>query len=233
MKTRIAKFISQCGVASRRKAEELILQGLVTLNGKTVEEFATFVEEGDEIVVDGKKIEMPSEKRVWIFYKPRGVVCTRSDELGRETIYDILPESFKNYHYVGRLDLNSEGLLLITNSSDVKTFYEHPSNKLPRVYEARVFGEMKNLGILSRDFQIFKVPDEETGKLMLYSAKIEAIKISDDSKNHWLRFTLKEGKNREIRRICQHFGLSVSKLKRIKFGEFLLGNLEPGKFVEA
>lgn len=229
---RIAKYISQCGVASRRQAEDLILQGRVQLNGKTVEECATFIKEGDEVIVDGKKIETPSEKRVWIFYKPRGVVCTRSDELGRQTIYDLLPKDFKNYHYIGRLDLNSEGLLLLTNSPDVKTFYEHPSNKITRVYEARVFGEIKSLNIFNKKFDIYKVLDEETGKMMLYHAKIEPIKISDDSKNHWIRFTLQEGKNREIRRICQSLGLSVSKLKRIKFGEFFLGTLEPGKFIE-
>lgn len=235
MKTRIAKYISECGYTSRRKAEELIEQGKVFLNGKRVEEYATFVEEGDEIVVEGKKLEKPQDKRVWLFYKPRGVVCTRNDELGRKTIYDILPERFKNMHYIGRLDLNSEGLLLLTNSSEVKRFYEHPDNKILREYEARVFGEIdneKHRKLFSRNFQVFKVRDEEADKIMLYNAKIEPIKISNDSKNHWIRVSLKEGKNREIRRICQDFDLSVSKLKRVKFGEFFLGTLGQGEIIE-
>ncbi len=235
MKTRIAKFISECGYTSRRKAEELITQGQVYLNGKKVEEFATFIEEGDEVVVEGKKLEKPTEKRVWLFYKPRGVVCTRNDELGRKTIYDILPQQFKNMHYIGRLDLNSEGLLLLTNSSEVKQFYEHPSNKIVREYEARVFGEIdneKHRALFSRAFQTFKVKDEETGKMMLYNAKVEPIKINEDSKNHWIRVALKEGKNREIRRICQDFDLSVSKLKRVKLGEFFLGTLQAGEVIE-
>ncbi len=231
-KTRIAKYISQCGYASRRKAEELILQGAVILNGKLVTECTTFIEEGDVVVVEGNKLGIPSEKRIWLFYKPRGVVCTRKDELGRKTIYDLLPPEFKNYHYIGRLDLNSEGLLLLTNSADVKTFYEHPSNKLVRVYEARIFGELGNRNLFSSKPQTFKIKDEETGKIMLYHAKLEIIKLSHDSKNHWVRFTLQEGKNREIRRICQDLGFSVSKLKRVHFGEFYLGTLEAGKWTE-
>ncbi len=235
-KIRIAKYISQLGYASRREAEKLIEQGKVSVNGKIISEFATFVSSEDEISINNQIITNNNEeKRLWLFHKPKGVVCTRKDELGRKTIYDLLPIDFKNYHYIGRLDINSEGLLLLTNNSEVKQFYEHPSNNIIRVYEAKVYGELygDKIGkIFSKEFRQFRIKDEKTGEIIIYTAKIEPIKISKDSKNHWIKFTLKEGKNREIRKICENFNLTVSKLRRISFGEFYLGNLQPSKFLE-
>ncbi|MDX1950157.1 MAG: pseudouridine synthase [Rickettsiales bacterium] len=235
-KIRIAKYIANAGYASRREAEKLIEEGKVSVNGKIISEFAIFVSSEDEILLNGKKIsDNNSEKRLWLFHKPKGIVCTRKDELGRKTIYDLMPPEFKNHHYIGRLDINSEGLLLITNNAEVKQFYEHPSNNIKRVYEAKVYGELwgdKLNKLFSKEFRQYRIKDAESGKEMIYFAKIEPIKISNDSKNHWVRFTLKEGKNREIRKICEHFGLTVSKLKRISFGEFFLGQIKLGAIIE-
>jgi 23S rRNA pseudouridine2605 synthase len=229
---RIAKFISASGHCSRRAAERLIEEGKVKVNGKLIDTPATLVSESDEIEVEGKKLSRIENPRLWLFNKPPGCICTRHDEQNRQTIYDILPPEFKNVHYIGRLDMSSEGLLLLTDSPEVKNYYEHPKNRIPRVYLVRVFGiapkkmfDFAKKGIVIRD--------EETGKNMVYHANIEPYKAPEaGSKNAWLKFTLKEGKNREIRRICEHFGLQVSKLKRISFGDFHLGSLDKGKFTE-
>jgi len=231
-KERLAKFIAASGHCSRRKAEELIAQGLVTINGRTVEGPVTLVDGSEDIEVDGKKIEKIIHSRIWILNKPMGYVCTTSDEKGRPTIYDLLPPALKNLHYIGRLDMNSEGLLLLTNSPEVKLFYEHPSNKIPREYLVRIFGEIPNK-IFTQSKKGIAIKDRETGKNMVYHADIELHKANEGTgKNNWLKFTLREGKNREIRRICEHYGLQVSKLRRTSFGEFRLGSLEHGKFFE-
>ena len=232
MKERIAKFISASGHCSRREAERLIERGEVKVNGKLINTPVTLVDENDEIIVEGKTLSKITNPRIWVFHKPVGYICTRKDEQGRPTIYDILPKEMNNLHYVGRLDMNSEGLLLLTDSPEVKNYYEHPKNKIDRVYLVRVFGvvpqkmfDFAKKGIVIRD--------EETGKNMIYNAIIEPHKeAGEGGKNSWLKFTLKEGKNKEIRRICEHFGLQVSKLKRISFGDFRLGNLERGKIIE-
>jgi 23S rRNA pseudouridine2605 synthase len=128
--------------------------------------------------------------------------------------------------------MNSEGLLLLTDSPEVKNFYEHPKNKISRIYLVRVFGIVpKKMFEFAKKGIVIK--DEETGKNMVYHAQIEPYKdVVEGSKNSWLQFTLKEGKNREIRRICEHFGLQVSKLKRVTFGEYHLGDIDKGKLVE-
>lgn len=231
-KERIAKFISAAGHCSRRAAERLIEEGKVKVNGKVIDTPVTLVNSYDDIEVEGKKLSKIENPRLWILNKPPGYICTRSDEQGRPTIYDLIPKEFHNLHYIGRLDMNSEGLLLLTDSPDVKNFYEHPKNKIPRIYLVRVFGvvpkkmyEFAKKGIIIRD--------DETGKNMVYNAVIEPYKSPEDgSKNAWLKFTLKEGKNKEIRRICEHFGLQVSKLRRVSFGDFHLGSIDKGKMIE-
>jgi 23S rRNA pseudouridine2605 synthase len=231
MAERIAKFIASTGHCSRRKAEALILQGFVKVNGKYIDTPVTLVDEKDTVEVEGKVLSKIIEQRVWILNKPEGYVCTTKDELGRKTIFDLLPKEMKNLHYVGRLDLNSEGLLLLTNSPDVKRFYELPSNKIPRVYLARVFGR------IPRDmFELCKkgipIADEKTGKKIIHTAVIENYKLNSEGGNTWIKITLKEGKNREIRKICEYFDLKVSRLKRISFGDFHLGSIDKGNFIE-
>lgn len=232
MKERIAKFISASGHCSRRRAEELIAQGVVKVNGVTIDTPITLVDSSDKVEVEGKLLSKIEAPRTWLLNKPTGYICTREDELGRKTIYDLLPKQLHNLHYIGRLDLNSEGLLILTDSPEVKKFYEHPSNKIPRVYLARVRGRVPSnmFGICKNGVAI---KDDKTGKNIIYTAIVSNYKTNEEGGNNsWLQFTLKEGKNKEIRRICEHFGLQVSRLKRISFGEFHLGSLEKGKFIE-
>ncbi len=232
MSERIAKYISASGYCSRRAAERLIEQGFVMLNGKVVETPATLVDENSVIEIDGqilKKIENP---RIWILNKPTGYVCTSSDEMGRKTIYELLPKEMQQLHYIGRLDMNSEGLLMLTDSGEVKRYYEHPSNKIPRVYVVRVFGKVPP-NMFSMCAKGIAIKDAESGQKIIYTAKVEPYRDAEEgSRNIWLQFTLKEGKNREIRRICEFFDLSVSRLKRISYGDFHLGRLEKGRYME-
>jgi 23S rRNA pseudouridine2605 synthase len=229
---RLSKILANAGISSRREAEKLILQGKIKVNGKIIKELGTKVEALDQIEYEGKIIKRQIAPKLWIFYKPKGVVCTRNDEKGRKTIYDVLPKQFKNILYIGRLDINSEGLLLLTNNGDLKRKYELPSSNIERVYVTKLFGEIpENLcgdylekGLTIKDFK--------TLKPMRYFVKIEFMKEANNNKRNFVKFTLKEGKNREIRNICRQYGLNVVKLKRISFGNYLLGELKEGQFKE-
>ncbi len=231
MAERIAKFIASCGLCSRRQAEVLIAEGRVKVNGKAIDTPATLVDEQSIVEVDGKTLEKISATKIWILNKPTGYICTRKDEHGRPTIYDLLPADMAQVHYIGRLDINSEGLLLLTNSGEVKRFYEHPLNKIERVYLVRIFGQVPK-DMFSKCARGVAIKDEKTNKNIVYHAKIENHKEGERGNNRWLKFTLKEGKNKEIRRICTYFGLEVSRLKRVSFGEFKLGSLDKAKFIE-
>ncbi len=232
MAERIAKYISAAGYCSRRAAERLIEERKVKLDGKIVETPATLVDEKSVVEIEGKVLKKIENPRIWILYKPPSYVCTNNDELGRPTIYDLLPPEMKQLHYIGRLDINSEGLLMLTDSGEVKRYYEHPSNKIPRVYLARVFGKVTP-NMFTMCTKGIAIMDRETGVQTTYTAKVEPYRSPEDGgKNSWLKFTLKEGKNREIRRICEFFDLNVSKLKRISYGDFQLGDLERGKYKE-
>jgi len=234
MAERIAKYIANSGFCSRRKAEELIEKGEVTLNSEKISSPINFVSDSDEVHVSGKLIKEISKKRIWVFNKPEGLVCTRSDEKGRKTIYDVLPKGkeFQNLHYIGRLDLNSEGLLLLTNSSEVKRFYEHPENDIERVYLVRVYGKVDQK-IFAHAKKGIAIYDEKKRKKIVHQAQIETHKAPmNEGKNSWLKFTLKEGKNREIRKICQRYSLEVNKLKRISYGKFKLDGLPRGEIYE-
>jgi 23S rRNA pseudouridine2605 synthase len=157
---RIAKYIASTGFCSRRKAEELIKQGKVKLNNKLIDTPINFVSEGDIVEVDGQKIAKIEHEKLWIINKPEGYLCTRKDDFGRKTIYDLLPQNFENIHYIGRLDINSEGLLLLTNSPKVKRFYEHPDNKIERVYLVKIYGKFNNK-ILTKTQKPFAIYDKE------------------------------------------------------------------------
>ena len=235
MPERIAKYIANCGYCSRREAEKLIEKGVVKLNSKIVKTAATLIEHNDKVEVNGKVILPLKDEKILLFHKPVGVICTKKDERGRKTIYDLLPKEYSNFHYIGRLDLNSEGLLLLTNSSEIKRYYELPKNNIKRIYKVRVYGYL-NEKVLDSSEKRIKIKDPKTGKSTTYKAKIELDdsnpKTNSNSKNTWLKFTLKEGKNREIRKICEHFDLQVSRLIRISFGEYELGNLKLEGFKE-
>ena len=222
--SRIAKVLSRAGIASRREAEKIILEGRVKVNGEILISPAFNVVDSDIILVDGDPIAKPDEERLWCFHKPVGAVTTAKDDKNRKTIYEYFPSNLPRVMPVGRLDLNSEGLLLLTNSGELKRKLELPDSELSRIYRVRVKGRPKevNLELLRSGISI----DKESFKPM---------KVSVDRQqgaNAWLTIELKEGKNREIRRAMDALGMQVNRLIRIEYGPFKLGNLKRGELVE-
>ena len=221
---RIAKIIARSGIASRRDAERMIDAGRVSVNGKLILSPALNVTAKDCIRVDGKEIKAPSAKRLWLFHKPLGLVSTSRDEHGRQTIFDVLPEDLPRVLNIGRLDINSEGLLLLTNDGAVKRQLELPATGWLRRYRVRVKG----------------APDDTMLASLRKGIKIESeafrpmdiILDRQQGANAWLTIGLREGKNREIRRAMEHIGLLVNRLIRISYGPFQLGNLKPGEIEE-
>ena len=224
MSERIAKFIARSGVCSRRQAEELILQKRVTVNGEVVESPAFNVEGNEKILLDGEKLPAIENTRMWVYYKPTGLVTTHKDEQGRPTVFENLPEGLPRVISVGRLDLNSEGLLLLTNSGELSRRLELPSNSWSRRYKVKVHGR------INRD----KLAELEQGITLdgiLYgSIKVEV--ESEQGTNAWLSVTLQEGKNREIRKVMKFIGLDVARLIRLSYGPFQLGSLKKGEVRE-
>ena len=221
---RIAKVLSRAGISSRREAEKIILAGRVKVNGKTLISPAINVLDSDIILVDGDPIAKPDEERLWCFHKPAGSITTAKDNKNRKTIYDYFPSYLPRVMPVGRLDLNSEGLLLLTNSGELKRKLELPSSELSRIYRVRVKGRPRevSLELLRSGISI----DKESFRPM---------KVSVDRQqgaNAWLTIELKEGKNREIRRAMSELGMQVNRLIRIEYGPFKLGNLKRGELVE-
>ena len=221
---RIAKVLARAGVASRREAERMIEAGRVRVNGRQVLSPALNVTPADAITVDGAPLADPEPPRIWLYHKPAGLVTTDRDEKGRETIYDALPEDMPRVMSIGRLDLNSEGLLLLTNDGTVKRRLELPSTGWLRRYRVRVNGRpedktleplRKGITVEGEDFQPMTVTlDRQQGA------------------NAWLTVGLREGKNREIRRAMEVVGLSVNRLIRISYGPFQLGELKQGAVEE-
>lgn len=221
---RIAKYLARAGVASRRDAEKLLAEGAVKLNGKPVTHPATFVSAGDVIQVHGKVVEAPDRTRVWRYYKPEGLVTTHRDPEGRPTVFDKLRQQLPRVISVGRLDLNSEGLLLLTNDGALARKLELPSTGWIRRYRVRVFGrpDPAALAALSRGVTVEGVR----------YGPIEAAIDSRKGDNIWLTVALREGRNREVRRVMAHLGLPVSRLIRVAYGPFQLGTLERGGIEE-
>ncbi|MBW4707498.1 rRNA pseudouridine synthase [Roseobacter sp. YSTF-M11] len=221
---RIAKVLSRAGIASRREAERMIEAGRVGVNGKQISSPALNVTTQDKITVDGKEISAPEPPRLWLFHKPTGLVTTDHDEKGRDTIYSALPEDMPRVMSIGRLDLNSEGLLLLTNDGGVKRKLELPATGWLRRYRVRVNGRptedsleplRKGITTGGDHFQPMTVTlDRQQGA------------------NAWLTIGLREGRNREIRRAMEEVGLSVNRLIRISYGPFQLGDLKPGAVEE-
>ena len=221
---RIAKVIARAGLASRREAEQMIIQGRVSVNGKKIESPALNVTGSDKVLVDGKAIGQPDEPRLWLYHKPVGLVTTTKDEQGRPTIYDKLPADMPRVMSVGRLDLNSEGLLLLTNDGGIKRKLELPSTGWLRKYRVRVKGQPKDT-----DFDVLR-----TG-LVVDGERFQPMTVSLDRQqgaNAWLTIGLREGKNREIRRALADLGLTVNRLIRISYGPFQLNQLKPGEIEE-
>jgi 23S rRNA pseudouridine2605 synthase len=221
---RIAKWLARAGVASRRDAEAMLAQGVVRLNGKVVDHPATFVTADDVIQVNGKVVDPPDRTRVWRYHKPEGLVTTHKDPEGRPTVFDKLRTQLPRVVSVGRLDLTSEGLLLLTNDGSLARRLELPSNGWLRRYRVRVFGSADAVALkaLARGVTVDGV---RYGPI---EAEVDARK----GDNTWLTVSLREGRNREIRRVMTHLGLSVSRLIRVAYGPFQLGSLERGGIEE-
>ena len=220
---RINKFLATCGVASRRKCEELIKNGKVKVNGKIVYDLSTQVnEKKDKVLVDEQQVSF-ANKYVYIkLHKPKGYICSASDEKGRKTIYELIEGVSKRLFSVGRLDYNTEGLLLLTNDGDLANKLMHPSNEVEKEYIVVVEGEMKE-----SECAILRAGVIENGKRMP-KAKVEVLKY--ENKLTRLSVKIDEGQNRQIRRMFECIGKTITLLKRVSIGEIKLGGLARGKF---
>ncbi len=221
MADRIAKVMARAGLCSRRQAEQWILDGRVKVNGKLLTTPANTVEPSDKVIVDGKPLPQQEETRLWAYYKPKGLVTSNKDEKGRATIYDKLPEHLPRVMSVGRLDLNSEGLLLLTNDGELSRHLELPSTGWIRKYRVRVHGQVEPEKLLPLEKGV-------TIEGMTYGP-IKAILEKQQGGNAWIMVSLTEGKNREIRKVMEHLGYQVNRLIRISYGPFSLGNLKEGE----
>jgi 23S rRNA pseudouridine2605 synthase len=221
---RIAKVLARAGVASRREAERMIEAGRVTVNGRKITSPALNVTEADKITVDGQPLAEPEPPRLWLYHKPAGLVTTARDEKGRPTVFENLPEGMPRVMSVGRLDLNSEGLLLLTNDGEIKRRLELPSTGWLRKYRVRVKG----------------APSDEMLEPLRKGIEVEGEKFQpmdvtldrQQGANAWLTIGLREGRNREIRRAAEAVGLTVNRLIRVSYGPFRLGELKPGEVEE-
>ena len=221
---RIAKRLSRAGIASRREAERMIEAGRVTVNGKIIDSPALNVGPGDKITVDGKPVGEADRPRLWLYHKPTGLVTSAKDEKGRETVFDTLPAELPRVMSVGRLDLNSEGLLLLTNDGGLKRRLELPTTGWLRKYRVRVKGTPTEA--MLEPLRKGMVIDGERFQAM------EATLDRQQGANAWLTVGLREGKNREIRRAMMEIGLDVNRLIRVSYGPFRLGTLKAGEVEE-
>jgi 23S rRNA pseudouridine2605 synthase len=221
---RIAKRLARAGLCSRREAERLIAQGRVSVDGKVLESPAVNVTAASRITLDGEAVPEPEATRLWRFHKPTGVVTTSRDPEGRPTVFDRLPEGMPRVVAVGRLDLSSEGLLLVTNDGELARRLELPSTGWVRRYRIRVHGR-----VVQEDLEKLATGVEIEG---VKYGPVRAALDRQQGANAWLTMALAEGKNREIRRLCAHLGYDVNRLIRTSFGPFQLGNLRRGAVAE-
>lgn len=221
---RIAKVLARAGLASRREAEAMIEAGRVQVNGKRIDSPALNVTPADKVLVDGKPLAAPEPARLWLFHKPLGLVTTARDEKGRETVFDALPPDMPRVMSVGRLDINSEGLLLLTNDGELKRKLELPSTGWLRKYRVRVNGRPEE-----------KMLEPLRKGIVLEGERFQPMAVAIDRQqgaNAWLTVGIREGRNREVRRAMEAVGLAVNRLIRISYGPFLLGDLAAGAVEE-
>jgi len=225
---RIAKLLARAGVASRREAERMIEQGRVKRGEEVISTPSTVLPNLRGVTVDGNPVKAPEATRLFLFHKPAGLITAERDPTGRPTIYNALknalPEGAGRVMPVGRLDFNTEGLLLLTNDGEFKRQLELPSSGVPRTYRARSFGE-----VTQQQLEALIEGIEIDG--MRYG-KIDANMERSTGRNQWIEMTLTEGKNREVRRVLEHLGLEVSRLIRTSYGPFRLLDLPKGMVIE-
>ena len=217
---RIAKLLARAGIASRREVERMIAEGRIALDGEQLTTPATLLTSLKGVTVDGKPVKAPGSARLFRFHKPTGLLTAASDPKGRPTIYDRLPKDLPRLMPVGRLDLNTEGLLLLTNDGGLKRQMELPSSGIERTYRARAFGEVSQQ-------QLEALSEGVTIDGMRYGS-IDANLERRTGRNAWIELRLTEGKNREVRRVLEYLGLKVSRLIRTAYGPFVLGDLPAG-----
>ena len=223
---RIAKRLARAGVCSRRDAERMIAEGRVSVDGKILASPALNVTEASVITVDGKRLDAAEETRVWRYHKPAGTITTSRDPQGRPTVFEKMPPEMPRVVSVGRLDFNTEGLLLLTNDGELARHLELPANAWLRHYRVRVYGDVDPAKIAS-------VAKGVTISGIRYEpVKIEIEKTKEEGTNKWLAVTIHEGKNREVRKIMDYLGLQVTRLIRVAFGPFPLGKLPRGGIEE-
>ena len=217
---RIAKLLARAGIASRREIERMIVDRRIAIEGVPIYTPATILTSLKGVSVDGKPVQAASETRLFLYHKPPGLLTAERDFTGRPTIYDRLPKDLPRLMPVGRLDLNTEGLLLLTNDGEYKRQLELPSTGVERTYRARVFGDVT----------------QDQLEELIHGVEIEGVRYGPidanlerrTGRNGWVEMRLKEGKNREVRRVLEHLGLQVSRLLRVAYGPFVLGDLPVG-----
>lgn len=221
---RIAKVLARAGICSRRDAERWIAEGRVRVNGAVLDSPARNITPDDKVLVDGKPLPQAEATRLFLFHKPEGTLTTARDERGRPTIYDILPDNLPRLVSIGRLDMNTEGLLLLTNDGALARHLELPSTGWIRRYRVRAYGAWDNQMIA----RLKKGMEIEGVKYGPIEATLDKLQGS----NVWLTLSLKEGKNREIRNVMDALGLQVNRLIRLSYGPFQLGRLPEGAVEE-
>jgi 23S rRNA pseudouridine2605 synthase len=221
---RIAKVLARAGLASRRDAEDMVVQGRVTVNGRVINSPALDVTVHDVISVDGKPLPARERTRLFLYHKPRGLITTHADPEGRPTVFDHLPEALPRLISIGRLDFNTEGLLLLTNDGGLARVLELPETGWLRRYRVRAHGE-----VTQAQLDALKSGIEVDG---VKYGPIEASLERDQGANVWLVFAIREGKNREVRNVLEHLGLEVNRLIRVSYGPFQLGELAEGQVEE-
>tara|TARA_Y100000590_G_scaffold470400_1_gene664544 strand:+ start:8888 stop:9643 length:756 start_codon:yes stop_codon:yes gene_type:complete len=223
-KYRIAKVIARTGAYSRREAERMISDRNVTMNGEVVTSPVTMASFDDDIYINKIKIPNVSKTKIWILNKPKGFITTANDPQNRNTVFKLVPKATNHLIPIGRLDINTEGLLLFTNDGQLSRYMEHPSNKIIRKYKIEIDQWVadditsKILGEIQIDGYIYNIAQ----------CKL----LSNNKQSSWLTIEIAEGKNREIRKICKHFNLRILRLIRISYGPFDLGNIQKGETLE-